>query len=144
MKGRVRFILFVSIAHLFLAGAAVARAEQLRDASVLSTLDASHPRLMLKDEALGRLKASYDEDEALEKCWRDVHKDAEACLKKKPLEYKKVGRGLGTNRTSLKEPVILVSHIEPSILYGIVKPSRYHWEQSSNNIALYYSVKQIM
>jgi len=46
---------------------------------------------MLKDQDLGRLKASYPEDAALQKCWRDVRKDAESCLRKKPLVYRKVG-----------------------------------------------------
>jgi len=69
---------------------------------VLSSLDKGHPRLMLKDEGLGRLKASYDEDVALQKCWRDVRADAENCLKKEPLVYKKVGpRLLSVSRDCL-------------------------------------------
>ena len=40
--------------------------------SVLSTLDARHPRLMLKDVDLGRLRASYSDDPALQKCWQDA------------------------------------------------------------------------
>jgi len=73
------------------------------DESVLSTLDAVHPRLMLKDEDLGRLKVCYPEDPALQKCWRDVEEDADACLKRKPLVYKKVGpRLLSVSRDCLR------------------------------------------
>jgi len=71
-------------------------------ADVLSSLERAHPRLMLKNPDLAYLKASYDADEALQKCWRDVQADAEACLKKPPLVYKKVGpRLLSVSRDCL-------------------------------------------
>ncbi len=60
-------------------------------ASVLSTLDADHPRLMLKDKELGLLRAAHEEDPALQKCWRDVQEDAEGYLKRSPLVYRKIG-----------------------------------------------------
>jgi dienelactone hydrolase len=66
-------------------------AQGAKQASVLSTLDPGHPRLMLKDVDLGRLKASYPDDPALQKCWRDVQKEADACLSKPPLVYEKIG-----------------------------------------------------
>ena len=73
------------------------------DASVLSTLDAAHPRLMLKDKDLGRLKACHSEDPALQKCWRDTLEDAEGCLKRSPLVYRKVGpRLLSVSRDCLR------------------------------------------
>jgi Heparinase II/III-like protein len=80
-----------------------ARSQQgMTGQDVLSTLDKGHPRLMLKDLDLGRLRASYSEDEALQKCWQDVRADAENCLKKKPLVYKKVGpRLLSVSRDCL-------------------------------------------
>jgi len=71
-------------------------------ASVLSTLDASHPRLMLKDTDLGLLKACYAEDKALQKCWQDVKEDADRCLNRPALVYKKVGpRLLSVSRDCL-------------------------------------------
>lgn len=103
MRCRVWFVTFVSVLFYCLGGAGVAEAAVPRDASVLSTLDAQHPRLMLKDKALGRLKASYEEDEALQKCWRDVREDAEECLARKPLVYRKVGpRLLSVSRDCLR------------------------------------------
>ncbi|UCD53472.1 MAG: heparinase II/III family protein [Phycisphaerales bacterium] len=57
---------------------------------------------MLNDRDLGRLRASYPQDEALQKCWRDVHEDAERCLKRDPLVYRKVGpRLLSVSRDCL-------------------------------------------
>jgi len=73
-----------------------------RDPDVLSSLEKDHPRLMLKDRDLGRLRASFPEDDALQKCWRDVQASAEACLQKRPLVYKKVGpRLLSVSRDCL-------------------------------------------
>ena len=63
----------------------------VESSSVLSTLKPSHPRLMLDETDLGRLRACYPEDPALQKCWADTKADAEACLKRSPLVYRKVG-----------------------------------------------------
>ncbi len=72
-------------------------------ASVLSSLDDGHPRLMLKDKDLGRLRACYPEDPALQKCWRDVKEDADQCLARSPLVYRKVGpRLLHVSRDCLR------------------------------------------
>jgi hypothetical protein len=69
---------------------------------ILSTLDQGHPRLMLKDADLASLKASSGNDPALQKCWRDVRAQAEACLKKPPLAYRKIGpRLLAVSRDCL-------------------------------------------
>lgn len=96
--------LAVSLLLTVLAGGQPASAT----GGVLSSLDKGHPRLMLKDEGLGRLKASYGEDEALQKCWRDVRADAENCLKKEPLVYKKVGpRLLSVSRDCLHRIYVL-------------------------------------
>jgi hypothetical protein len=71
-------------------------------AAVLSTLDAAHPRLMLKDQDLGILKACLAEDPALQKCWRDVQQDADRCLGRPALVYRKVGpRLLSVSRDCL-------------------------------------------
>lgn len=69
---------------------------------VLSTLVAGHPRLMLKDQDLGLLKACYAEDPALQKCWQDVQRDADRCLSRLPLVYRKIGpRLLSVSRDCL-------------------------------------------
>lgn len=80
-----------------------ALANAAEQASVLSTLDAGHPRLMLKQMGLGRLRACYPEDPALQKCVRDALADAEECLAKSPLAYEKIGpRLLHVSRDCLR------------------------------------------
>jgi uncharacterized ferritin-like protein (DUF455 family) len=46
---------------------------------------------MLKEVDLGRLRASYPDDPALQKIWADVQKDANDCLARPGLVYRKVG-----------------------------------------------------
>ncbi|MBN1509798.1 MAG: heparinase II/III family protein [Sedimentisphaerales bacterium] len=69
----------------------LASAQAMNETPVLSSLDAKHPRLMLKDVDLGRLRASYPDDPALQKIWADVQKDADRCLDRRALVYEKVG-----------------------------------------------------
>jgi hypothetical protein len=70
--------------------------------SVLASLDVNHPRLMLKDKDLGILRACYAEDPVLQKCWRDVQRDADRCLNRRALVYRKVGpRLLSVSRDCL-------------------------------------------
>ena len=59
--------------------------------AVLKTLDKKHPRLMLKDKDLERLKKLYTEDKVLQKCVKDVLKDADNCTGKSMLTYRKIG-----------------------------------------------------
>ena len=71
--------------------------------SVLSSLDAKHPRLMLKETDLGRLRASYPDDPALQKCVLDVRKDANDCLARRPLVHRLEGpRLLSVSRDCLR------------------------------------------
>ncbi len=70
---------------------AVASTAAAEEAGVLSTLDRNHPRLMLKDAGLGRLRACYPDDPALQKCWQDTQEDAERYLGRRPLVYEKIG-----------------------------------------------------
>ena len=58
---------------------------------VLAGLDKGHPRLMLKDAGLQRLKKQFETDLALQKIVGDVLAEADACLLKPPLEYSKMG-----------------------------------------------------
>jgi hypothetical protein len=69
----------------------LASAEAAKQASVLSSLEAKHPRLMLKEVDLGRLRASYSDDPAMQKIWADVQKDAEGYLGRRALVYEKIG-----------------------------------------------------
>lgn len=73
------------------------------DDGVLSSLKPDHPRLMLDDEGLVYLKASFHDDPALQKCWRDVQADADKCLEMSPLVYKVIGpRLLRVSRDCLR------------------------------------------
>ena len=70
---------------------------------ILKTLDRNHPRLMLKDEDLKRLKQRHEEDEVLQKCVRDVLEDADDCAGKSMLTYRKIGpRLLSVSRECLR------------------------------------------
>ena len=81
----------------------IARARDVDESTVLSTLDKAHPRLMLKDADLKRLKARCDSDPILQKCVADLIKGAESSMKRPPLVHKKVGpRLLHVSRDCLR------------------------------------------
>jgi len=70
---------------------------------ILKTLDRNHPRLMLKDEELKRLKQRHEEDEVLQKCVKDVLEEADDCAGKSMLTYRKIGpRLLSVSRECLR------------------------------------------
>lgn len=58
---------------------------------VLKTLDKNHPRLMLKDKDLKRLKELHEKDKILQKCIRDVLNEADNFAGKPMLTYRKIG-----------------------------------------------------
>ena len=68
-----------------------AQQETVDSSAVLKTLDKSHPRLMLKDKGLKRLKEMHKKDEVLQKCVRDVLDEANNCAGKPMLTYRKIG-----------------------------------------------------
>jgi hypothetical protein len=68
------------------AGASYPQADE-----VLSTLTPGHPRLMLSDGELARLKELHERDQLLQRYVADVIKQADDCLQKPPLAYKKIG-----------------------------------------------------
>ena len=69
---------------------------------VLQTLQAEHPRLMLKDDRLAALKDRCREDKVLQKCVHDVISRADGYLKRPAVVYKKVGpRLLSVSRDCL-------------------------------------------
>lgn len=59
--------------------------------NVLSTLDKTHPRLLLKADDLANLKALHKNDTTLQKYVADVLKTADGCLSKESLPYNIVG-----------------------------------------------------
>ena len=93
-------VLFVILA-LCCAGSATA--ERISPSTVLSTLDKGHPRLMLKDKDLADLKRRYSTDKVLQKCVADVVRDADGCMRRRPLTYDKIGpRLLHVSRDCLR------------------------------------------
>jgi hypothetical protein len=87
----MRYLALVSTIHVVAFCSSASSAEVAKPASVLSSLEAKHPRLMLKELDLGRLRASYPEDPALQKIWADVQREAERCLGRRTLVYEKIG-----------------------------------------------------
>ena len=59
--------------------------------AVLKTLDKGHPRLMLKDKGLQALKKQYAKDKVLQKCVKDVLKQADEYIDRPVLTYRKIG-----------------------------------------------------
>jgi hypothetical protein len=95
----VALVIILSCCHPILAPAQEVTVDS---SAVLKTLDKNHPRLMLKDKDLERLKELYAKDKVLQKCLRDVLKDADACAKKRMLTYRKIGpRLLSVSRECL-------------------------------------------
>ena len=64
---------------------------QVTPASVLETLDKSHPRLMLKHADLAELKKRIDADPLLAKCRDDLLKKADGYCRQQPVAYKLIG-----------------------------------------------------
>jgi hypothetical protein len=68
----------------------------------LSTLDTTHPRLILKDDRLAELKIIWETDLELKKIVSDVLTEADRLIGKAPLEHKLVGpRLLSVSRDAL-------------------------------------------
>jgi len=91
MTGIRRFAAVAVTAGVFLAAGAPAKDFAVDPASVLETLDQSHPRLMLKDRDLQALKALHGRDKTLQKCVRDTIRRADSYLNKAELTYHKIG-----------------------------------------------------
>jgi len=86
-----RFVALVVALGFCLSTSVSAQEAAVDSSAVLNTLDKNHPRLMLKDEDLERLKRLYAEDKVLQKCLRDVLEDADKCAEKPMLTYRKIG-----------------------------------------------------
>ena len=81
-------LIIVSFSYLTLSAAEQVSVDP---STILKTLDKSHPRLMLKDEELERLKKLHKNDEVLQKCLKDVLKSADNYAGKSKLTYRKIG-----------------------------------------------------
>jgi hypothetical protein len=98
----VRHLLALSGILLSFCFASSAAEQTPHARSILSDLVAGHPRLMMKDTDLAFLKECYADDPALQKCWQDVVRDADRCLTRPPLVYRKIGpRLLSVSRDCL-------------------------------------------
>jgi len=92
-------VIIVSFSYLTVAAGQAA----IDPTAVLKTLDRGHPRLMLKDKDLERLKELYIEDNVLQKCVKDVLEEADECAGKPMLTYRKIGpRLLHVSRECLR------------------------------------------
>jgi len=91
MSNMYKFLALLTVLACWHATLAPAKEITVDSSVVLKTLDKSHPRLMLKDKDLERLKELYATDRVLQKCLRDVLEDADACAKKPMLTYRKIG-----------------------------------------------------
>jgi Heparinase II/III-like protein len=97
-----RFIQVATIVSCCCPALVSAKSFTTNPSTVLTTLDKSHPRLLLKDRDLEKLKEQYAQDELLQKCIRDVLRDANACADRPMLKYKKIGpRLLSVSRECL-------------------------------------------
>ena len=102
MSYTYRFILLVSFSIFCWSIPAPAEGVATNPSTVLVTLDKSHPRLMLKDSDLEKLKERYSQDTALQKCIKDVLRDAESRVGRSMLTYRKIGpRLLSVSRECL-------------------------------------------
>jgi len=91
MANVCRFVALVVILSCCHPNLAPAEEVTASSSGILKTLDKNHPRLMLKDKDLKRLKEIYAKDDVLKKCLRDVLKDADDCAEKRMLTYRKIG-----------------------------------------------------
>jgi len=102
MANMRRFVALVMVLVCCHSALAVHEKVIVEPSAVLSTLDRSHPRLMLKDKELKALKKQYAKDEVLQKCLSDVLERADDYSKKPVLTYEKIGpRLLSVSRACL-------------------------------------------
>ena len=86
----------------------VTQAAEPEPAQVLATFQKNHAYLLLTEERLADLKQQHATDVTLQRYVKDVLKRADSCLKKPPLEYKKIGpRLLHVSRDCLKRTYAL-------------------------------------
>jgi len=91
MTNVYRFVALVTVLFCWHSALAVSEEFIVEPSTVLKTLDKGHPRLMLKDKDLESLKKQYAKDKVLQKCVRDVLRQADVYLNRPVLRYKKIG-----------------------------------------------------
>lgn len=93
MKGKKINIVAISYAVCcwLLSGTGSAQDLIPTSGDVLSTLEKSHPRLILKEHDLAELKEDLKSDELLQKCRDDVLNEANSYLDEPVLTYRKIG-----------------------------------------------------
>jgi len=102
MTNKCKLIVFVTILVCYHHSRAADSEFNVEPSTVLKTLDKGHPRLMLKDKDLEALKKQYAKDKVLQKCLRDVLRQADEYLDRPVLTYKKIGpRLLSVSRACL-------------------------------------------
>ena len=103
MSNTCTFATLTSLLIVCWATSAPAKEVMINPSRVLETLDKNHPRLMLKDKDLEKLKSLHAQDTILQKCVEDALKDADTCAGKPMLTYRKIGpRLLSTSRECLR------------------------------------------
>ncbi|NUM54631.1 MAG: heparinase II/III family protein [Candidatus Hydrogenedentes bacterium] len=99
--------------------------------SVLDTLERSHPRLMLSNEDLGKLKSRYESDVALQRYASQVKDDADRALTKPALAHKLIGpRLLSVSRECLDRVYVL------ALAFRWTQDERYAKAAESNLLAV--------
>jgi len=97
-----RFVMLAAVLICFYPALAADKEFIVEPSVVLKTLDKGHPRLMLKDKDLESLKKQYAKDKVLQKCLRDVLRQADVYLDRPVITYKKIGpRLLSVSRACL-------------------------------------------
>jgi hypothetical protein len=108
MSNMYKFLALATVLVCWYATLAPAKEVTVDSSAVLKTLDKNHPRLMLKDKDLELLKKQYPTDKALQKCLKDSLEQADACLERRVLTYRKIGpRLLHVSRDCLRRTYAL-------------------------------------
>ncbi|MHC4173601.1 MAG: heparinase II/III domain-containing protein [Planctomycetota bacterium] len=91
MPNMYKFSVLVTVLACWCVTWAPAEEVVIDSSAVLETLDKNHPRLILKDKDLERLKKLYAKDKVLQKCLKDVLEQADTDTEKPMLTYRKRG-----------------------------------------------------
>ena len=91
MSNRCKIVVFLIVLVCCHHSRAADSKFNIEPSTVLKTLDKGHPRLMLEDKDLQALKEQYPKDEVLQKCIKDVLRQADVYLDRPVLTYRKIG-----------------------------------------------------
>ena len=131
MTNKCKLIVFVIILTCCHHSWAAEDEFNVEPSTVLKTLDKGHPRLMLKDKDLENLKKQYAKDKVLQKCVRDVLRQADGYLNRPVLRYKKIGpRLLSVSRACVSR----IYHL--SLAYRWTGEEKYAKKAAENLLAV--------